>query len=496
MRRKLRRIGDILRLAFYRIGRWVSRQPVKAGFPRYPSLADLQSEVASLLQSEVNHGCFGQIEMLVEEVGEAIRQDRILSPRTVDEEYSVERSWDNLLRLGLFQELRLLLDQHRLPLRPEVRTVIDFCAHAYEESKKRGEAYRAKHPSEELFASGCIVWGEEYVGNYLRYNLRSMLSSNNLPALCAQGRVVFSIVTDAAGEKHMRADAWFAKLAGLADIEFTIIPDEVISILSKGHLVRNFYILYGMLDHCSIFFAQGAACHLFMIPVDAIVADGSLATMANYRLEGFECCGGGNIVANTETFLPALDLRFGDEGPIEISTEELATLAAEHAHHYFTSQIVAAENMDFGKHPREVFWPVDGGVRIHSVFVHPLFTTAAGVASYRRKHFANIDYGMIPRMFAGAAKIKIIEDPRQAYVNNFTGRSRLYETTGRPFAVDDFLQAHDNSYPVQKSLITRSQFLPCRLKGWTAYRDVASDVGEINARFEAHAAAKVDRQPA
>ena len=40
---------------------------------------------------------------------------------------------------------------------------------------------------------------------------------------------------------------------------------------------------------------------------------------------------------------------------------------------------------------------------------------------------------MIPRIFAGAGHIKIIEDPREAYVNNFTAANRLYETTGRPF---------------------------------------------------------------
>src|SRR5262249_34207360 len=248
-----------------------------------------------------------------------------------------------------------------------------------------------------------------------------------------------------------------------------------------GHLVQNFYILYGMLDHGSIYFAQGAASHLFMIPVDSIVADGSLANMANYRHQGYECCGGGNIVAETETFLPALDSRYGDDGPIRISTDDLATLAAQHAHHYFRSQIVAAENIDFGKHPREIFWPVDGGVQIHSVFIHPLFTSASGLARYSRKHFANIDYGMIPRMFMQSDTIKIIEDPRQAYVNNFTAANRLYETTGRPCEAEDFLRSHNYPYPVQKSLFTRAQLLPCRLSGWTVCSDVSQEVPAIGA---------------
>ena len=97
---------------------------------------------------------------------------------------------------------------------------------------------------------------------------------------------------------------------------------------------------------------------------------------------GFECCGGGNIVAETETFLPALEARFGAEGPIRISPPTSPALAVEHAHHYFRSQVIAAENRDFGKHPRELFWPVEGGVEIHSVFIHPLFTSASAWPSY------------------------------------------------------------------------------------------------------------------
>ena len=281
----------------------------------------------------------------------------------------------------------------------------------------------------------------------------------------------------------MRQHPLFEKMADISDVEFIVIPDELIGILSSGHLVRNFYILYGMLDHCSIYFAQGAASHLFMIPVDAIVADGSLNNMANYRHEGFECCGGGNIVANTETFLPALDSRYGDDGPIRISTEDLATLAVEHAHHYFPSQIMAAENQDFGKHPRELFlasrWWRRNSFRLHtSPFHHSLRTGQVqthALCQYRLRDDSALVLGFEP--------IKIIEDPRRSLCEQFHGRGRLYETTGKPFVVADFLRAHDYSYTVQKSLFKRPQTLPCRLKGWTPYRDVTMDVREIAARL-------------
>jgi hypothetical protein len=475
---KLSEIAQFLRSRFTKAGQ--ADGAASAAELSRPTLLDLANQTDALISREVREGCTNEIDFQLEEMRKALLEVGRSQPEA--DGHAVDRLWVNLLRLGLFDELRYMVMRLDLALRPEVSTLIHYCERQYEVCRQRGEAYRALHPAGDIFTMGCIVWGEEYVGNFLRYNVRSMLSSGNLPALRGQGRIVCSIVTDADSEQRIRQHPVFRELSDIADLEFTVIPAEVIGVLSKGHLVPNFYILYGMLDHCSIYYAEGANSHLFMIPVDAIVADGSLNNMANYRHEGYECCGGGNIVAETETFLPALDDRFGGDGPICISTEELATLAVEHAHHYFQSQVIALENVDFGKHPRELFWPVHGGVEIHSVFIHPLFTSTAGLAKYKRKHFANIDYGMIPRMFSDPSPIKIME-PRKAYVNNFTAAGRRYETTGRAFTVEDFLNCHDYTYPVQKGLFDRPQSLPCQLTGWTMYADVGHDVKTIAARF-------------
>jgi hypothetical protein len=448
--------------------------------PPRVTVSDLVRSTEAVLQFEARHGCIGQAEAMLDDVLTLLRDDEILhSPTTLEE---TEQLWINLLRLGMLDELLGLIGRSELPFSAEIRRFLEYCRWQYDICRERGEAIRAQHPNRDLFTMGCIVWGEEYIRNFLHYNFRSMLSEGNLPSLMRQGSVIFSIVTDTDGERRMRQHPLFASMSGIGQVEFTVIPDDVMAILRSGHLVRNFYMLYGMLDHCSIYLAQAARSHLFMIPVDSIVADGSLDNMATSRRYGFECCGGGNIVAENETFLPALDTRFGQDGPICISTADLATLATEHAHHYFRSQIVAFENQDFGKHPRELFWPVEGGVEIHSVFIHPLFTSASALQRYARMHFANIDYGMIPRMFTDSRTIKVMEDPREAYVNNFTAAARLYETTGRAFSGEDFLRSHDKySYSVQRSLFIRAQTLPCRLKGWTPYSNVEDDVRQIDA---------------
>jgi hypothetical protein len=462
---------------------WRRRQGADGaqGAARAPSVTvfDVRKGTEALLQFEARHGCIGQIEPMLDDIRRILDGEIVYSATTAEE---IEQVWINLLRLGMLDDLLSLIRRTDLPFPSEICRFLKYCREQYDVCRERGEALRAQHPDCDLFTMGCIVWGEEYINNFLRYNFRSMLAEGNLPSLKRQGPVIFSIVTDSDGERRMRQHALFASMSDIGQVEFTVIPDDVMAILRSGHLVRNFYMLYGMLDHCSIYIAQAARSHLFMIPVDSIVADGSLNNMANYRRYGFECCGGGNIVAETETFLPALDARFGQDGAICISTEDLATLASGHAHHYFRSQIVAVENQDFGKHPREIFWPVEGGVEIHSVFIHPLFTSASALQRYARRHFANIDYGMIPRMFTDSRTIKVIDDPREAYVNNFTAANRLYETTGRPFSDEDFMRSHDKySYSVQRSLFVRGQTLPCRLKGWTPLSNVDDDVRQIDA---------------
>ena len=134
-------------------------------------------------------------------------------------------------------------------------------------------------------------------------------------------------------------------------------------------------------------------------------------------------------------------------------------------------------------HARELFWPVPGGVEIHSCFVHPLFVAASAVARYKRKHYANVDYGMIPRIFSDPNRIKIIANPDEAYISNFCTRKRRYETTGSPFDFDTFLRAHTYTYPVQKALFIHGQTLKCRYKGITANRDVAADVDMLSKRL-------------
>jgi hypothetical protein len=446
------------------------------------TMSEVVSYADAIYRFEVESGHGPQIGAKVEELRTLIGAGATAYEGGIDDDNLIPLAVC-LLRLGLLHELIELQARHALPLDRTIYTFANFCSREFQEFTAQGQAWRALHPDRDMFVISGVVWGKQYVGNFLDYCLRSLRAPGNLPAIARQGPTVVLVTTDEAGATAIRRHPAFAAACRHAAFRFAIVPDAMIKELVDGHLKQLFYLLYGMLDHIGIFFAQGAKAHLFMIPVDAIVVDGSLANMANYRHSGFECCGGGNIVGETETFLPELARRYAGEPAIAISTFELASLAIAHPHHYFVSQIISRENADFGMHARELFWPVTGGIEIHSCFIHPLFTSAPALQRYRTKHFANIDYGMIPRMFSEPDRIKIVEDTNEAYINNFASGTRRYETTSAPFDYDVFLTAHRYTYPVQKALFVRAQTLPCRYDGITPYRDVAKDVAALVLRL-------------
>lgn len=448
-----------------------------------PDLVGVSDTVYGL---EVREGGGPMVEALVDDLRAAVKEGRTFYEVAAIDDAYLGRMYINFLRLGLLDELKLLNDRHKFRLGGAtalLNTFVELCGEQFEKATNDGKQWRAGDAGSQRFTLSCTVWGDEYVRNFMNFNVRSMLAPGNLPGLAKIGACKIFVVTNESGRAAIEAHPVFAETLKYVDWEFAVVPQAIITELVSPEMERYFYILYGMLDHIGIFYAQGAESNLFMIPVDAIVANGSFVNMANYRNNGFECCGGGNIVANTETFLPALEEKFAGQPAITISTEDLASLAVEHAHHYFISQIISAENQDFGMHARELFWPVPGGVEIHSCFIHPLFVASTAVARYTRKHFANVDYGMIPRIFNEPDRIKIVGNTDEAYINNFATRKRRYETTGAPFEYDVFLRAHAYTYPVQKALFIHGQTLKARYNGITANRDLAADVQALSKRL-------------
>ena len=297
---------------------------------------------------------------------------------------------------------------------------------------RRGQALAHRYSDVEINQVGSIVWGATYLDAFMKYNVRSMLAEGNMPALRRHGIVVHSIVTTESGREYILGHPVYQQLARVAQVEFLCFPEALLDLFKGEHGPDKLsYLLYGILDHTNLFFARGLGGNLFLIPVDSVVASPSFASMRRYLEEGYDCCGAGNLVAEREQFLPALDRRYGDVGVIDIDTRTLASLAFEHGHHYVRSQLIHDGNQDFGRHPRELFWPVPGGIAAHSIYTHPLAISKRRLIRQFAMPYAWVDFLLPVRLFSDPAEFdryKIIEDATEAYINNFAPASRTYAT--------------------------------------------------------------------
>ncbi len=368
--------------------------------------------------------------------------------------------------------------------------LLNFIQSEDAEIVRRSETITIQCSEEEINLVGSIVWGKKYLDDFMNYNVRSMLASGNMPALKAHGLLVHSIVTTPEGKEFIENHAVYAELSKVAQVEFFCFPEKCLGLFTGEDGPDKWsYMLYGILDHINILFARSLKANLFLIPVDSIVANPSFTNMHRYLKEGYDCCGAGNLVAERDSFLKALKDTYGVTGALEIKTKDLASLALKHPHNYITSQLVHDQNKSFGKHAREIFWPVPEGIVVHSIYTHPLATSARRICSDYVMPFSWVDFLLPVRMFSDAdefPKYKIIENAEEAYINNFAPASRVFEVTGRAFSPNDFVAAHTYSHPIHHSMLNTRQFIPCEYEPLKCSNDVDSDIIAVKKELEKH----------
>lgn len=313
------------------------------------------------------------------------------------------------------------------------------------------------------FVFAAVVWGDDYVDNFMKYTVRTMLAPGNLPAL-ADAHVFFSIVTTESGVARIRSHASFAELSRHARVHFFVFPESLTKPFHYSRPNFDFYRLYGALDHTSIHFARALKAGIFFIVVDGLLSSNTLGTLRRYLDEGYWICANASIVSNRETLLPALDRLYDGQPCIDIPARELINLGLEHCHHYIAQRLVVPENRDFDRHPRELYFPTEDGIVVHALYQHPLVISAEAICGDIAFDYFIVDAKLMARILHDPArfeKLKVITDSDEAYVANFAPRSRHFETTGRPLDEKDFVAVHLHSEPVHHYIWKHRQLLRC-----------------------------------
>jgi hypothetical protein len=309
----------------------------------------------------------------------------------------------------------------------------------------------------------AVVWGNEYIDNFMKYTLRSLLASGNLPSLKNQG-VYFSIVTTPSGVGRIQSSPYFDELREYAEVVFFEFPEELSDSFHYSKPSFDYYRLYGALDHTGIHLARALSANLYFIVVDAVVANNSIRNLDRFIDDGYQICANASIVSNRETFLPALDTLYGDKKSIDINSRQLANLGLSHLHNYVTNRLVVAENESFDKYPRELYFPTESGLVVHALYQHPLVISADAIKSDIIFDYFIVDSKLMGRIMTKEEqfkKMKVVVDSDEVYVANFAPKERIFDSTGRPLNINDFVSVHLESLPVHHYIWKHQQLIRC-----------------------------------
>lgn len=331
------------------------------------------------------------------------------------------------------------------------------------EAEQRGRQYRHEQTSSSVapLVFAVVLWGKDYVEGFIKYTIRTLLASKNLPAL--RGRTcIFSIVTDQQSQTLLTSFHEFDQLKKFAQIEFFLFPHSLTKVRHYSNPDFIFYRFYGAIDHVSLYFAKSFNAHILFVVADALYSNGSLQNLLKYVELGYDVCVNASLVANRETVLPELDRLIAPDNSIPLDSRDLAKLCYQHRHDYISQRIVTDLNDNFDMAPRELYFPTDEGFTVHAIYQHPWIVSNRAISQDIRFNFFVVDFALIPRIFennTSYSKLKVIEDSDEVLICHFATAKRKFATTGEPFNIKNFVATHLQSSPAHWHILKQRQLL-------------------------------------
>lgn len=308
---------------------------------------------------------------------------------------------------------------------------------------------------------GATLWGDAYLEFFRDYHLPSLLADGNVPALARRGRVILSIVTNAAGKEFLAATEVVAALARIAAIHFTIVDRVPGGPRESVADAQWFYWHYGLLDHHHVYLARDLGASLIMMPPDTVISEFGYSTLAESVDAGYDCCTVACIEAYRDQVTPGLDaLRFGPV--LKADAASLAKLAVTYRTNYFRS-LVVNEQQPLNAYPREFFWRVPGGYICHSLFMHPIILSSRVMSREFHPNHENVDWTLLPRAMQGDGRVDVLDDASRLFILHCSDKTprenEMSEFTGivsTPL-IEYLLSVHQHDYPIHRRLFQRPQ---------------------------------------
>jgi hypothetical protein len=234
------------------------------------------------------------------------------------------------------------------------------------------------------------VWGYDFVQQFLKVSLPTLLASGNLPGLARLLPTEFIFLTGRKDEPLIRESAGFQRLAAICKVGFCDITD----LITDGNHSTTVTLAYtravrrcgeAMLDTC-----------FFFLVSDYIVADGSLVAAMQPMLAGASGVQAGNFQIIAEEALPWLEGELArNPGALSLSPRRLMRQALTCIHPATIANTVNLP-VSHNSHSNRLFWRVDSATLIgrfyllHMLCIRPELTDFVIGAS--------CDYSFVPEM--------------------------------------------------------------------------------------------------
>lgn len=358
---------------------------------------------------------------------------------------------------------RLSMEANRTPDSAFYFELVSTLIALKKEAEDQATAFISQQDNDQRFVFSAVVWGDDYIDNFMQYTVRTLLAPGNLPSL-ADAKTYFSIITTTAGAERIRQSAVYELLKEHTSIVFFRFSETLTQPFHSSRPTADFYRLYGALDHTSIHFARALKAHIFFIVVDGLLSNNSISSLRKFLDQGYDICANASIVSDRESLLPEMSRRYGNEGVINITARDLANIGFSHRHHYISQRLVVPENKDFDKYPRELYFPTQEGLVVHALYQHPLVISASAICENIEFDYYVVDASLMGRILDRPEKfrrLKVVIDSDDVYVANYAPAGRKFESTGRELHVGDFVAVHQESMPIHHYIWEHRQLIRC-----------------------------------
>lgn len=245
------------------------------------------------------------------------------------------------------------------------------------------------------------VWGGKFIKEFLALSLPTLLAPGNIPALAANAKTRFVILTRSIDVSAFELDQQFKKLKEICEVEFVLIED----LISFNNYSTTLTLAYNRVIQSAG--EKMLQTHFVFLTSDYIMADGSMEGLLRYIKKGYSGICAGNYQVTAEDIKPYLLKQINpDTGVMQIKPRELVSLSMRYLHPVAMASMFE-QNAIHNYNANRFFCRLDSHLLAGRFFLLHMLCIKPETMDY--KIGASCDYSFIPEM-CPSGNVAIIND--------------------------------------------------------------------------------------